>query len=255
MDSRDSSTSSTMDVVREGGSLVADDDGILSETSLAKEAAALFQARKYGECVEILNQLLERKDADLKVLHNIGLAEFLRDGCSDPKKLLEVLMNVKKKCEDLAHASGEQIDDTSQPCNKAPLVPKGTNAMHQLATSDSASMVCNDDFDASLATLNMGIVLFHLHEYPKALSVVGTLFQNIEPIDEGTALHVCLLLLDVALATQDVSKFVGFERNLISGYPRWDLLASYLSMPSPMLNWFVSHAGKDENGDDKGFKC
>ncbi|GAB4828245.1 hypothetical protein Ancab_035157 [Ancistrocladus abbreviatus] len=208
MDSRDASSSSSMAVVREGSPLVADDDGVLSATSLAKEATALFQARKYGECVDVLNQLLQKKEDDPKVLHNLGLAEFFQDGCSDPKKLLEVLMNVKKRCENLAHASGEQIDATSQPGNKAVSVPKGTNAMsNQIATADNASMAYNDEFDASLATLNMGIVLFFLHEYPKALSVLEPLFQNIEPIDERTALHVCLLLLDVALATQDVTKF------------------------------------------------
>lgn len=30
-----------------------------------------------------------------QVLHNIAIAEYFRDGCSDPRKLLEVLNNVK----------------------------------------------------------------------------------------------------------------------------------------------------------------
>ncbi|KAI9127864.1 hypothetical protein K1719_000857 [Acacia pycnantha] len=40
----------------------------------------------------------------------------------------------------------------------------------------------------------------------KALSVLEPLYQNIEPIDETTTLHICLLLLDASLACHDASK-------------------------------------------------
>ncbi|KAB5537458.1 hypothetical protein DKX38_014991 [Salix brachista] len=51
--------------------------------------------------------------------------------------------------------------------------------------------------------LDAAIIWYHLHEYSKALSVLEPLYHNIEPIEERTALHVCLLLLDVALACQE----------------------------------------------------
>ncbi|GAB4857965.1 hypothetical protein Ancab_015870 [Ancistrocladus abbreviatus] len=51
---------------RDGGSSVANDNGVLSATLLAKEAAALFQAQKYGECAEVLNQLLQKRGNDLE---------------------------------------------------------------------------------------------------------------------------------------------------------------------------------------------
>ncbi|XP_019464222.1 PREDICTED: CCR4-NOT transcription complex subunit 10-like isoform X2 [Lupinus angustifolius] len=63
-----------------------------------------------------------------------------------------------------------------------------------------------DEFDSSVAILNIAIIWFHLHDYAKTLSVLEPLFQNIEPIDETTALHVCLLLLDASLACHDASK-------------------------------------------------
>ncbi|XP_022749643.1 CCR4-NOT transcription complex subunit 10-like isoform X2 [Durio zibethinus] len=92
MDSRDSSSSSAPN--RDG--TAGDDDGVLSVTSaLAKDAALHFQSGKFVECVDILNQLKPKKEDDPKVPHNIAIAEFFRDGCSDPKKLLEVLNNVK----------------------------------------------------------------------------------------------------------------------------------------------------------------
>ncbi|KMT02788.1 hypothetical protein BVRB_8g193730 [Beta vulgaris subsp. vulgaris] len=199
MDSRDSTSSSPMNVVREG----ADDDGALSVTAmLAKEAFMFFQSDKFSECVDVLHQLLQKKEGDPKILHNISVSEFLRDGCSDPKKLVEVLVTVKRKSEDLARASREQSDVAAQAANKVITGAKGTNNL-----ANSPSTVFTDEFDASVAALNIATVLFHLHEYSKALSVLEPLFQNIEPIDETTALHVCLLLLDVALVTQEASKF------------------------------------------------
>nr|CAN83603.1 hypothetical protein VITISV_020807 [Vitis vinifera] len=92
MDSRDTSLSSA--ATRDGAS-PDDDAGLSVAASLAKDAALLFQSRKFSECLDVLNQLLQKKEDDPKVLHNIAIAEYFRDGCSDPKKLLEVLNNVK----------------------------------------------------------------------------------------------------------------------------------------------------------------
>jgi len=65
MDSRDSSVSVAT---------VPDDDGVVSVTaSLAKEASVLFQSEKYLECVQVLNQLLEKKQDDPKVYHEFSL--------------------------------------------------------------------------------------------------------------------------------------------------------------------------------------
>lgn len=200
MDSRDSSssTATNRDVS------ATDDDGVLSVTAaLAKDAALYFQSRKFAECIEVLNQLRQKKEDDPKVLHNIAVAEYFRDGCSDPKKLLEALNSVKKRSEELVCASGEQVEAVSNLGNKVILGSKGNNT-----AANSTSIVYMDEFDTSVATLNSAIVWFHLHEYSKALSVLEPLFQNIEPIDETTALQICLLLLDVALACGDASKSV-----------------------------------------------
>ncbi|XP_007013546.2 PREDICTED: CCR4-NOT transcription complex subunit 10 [Theobroma cacao] len=204
MDSRDSSSSSAPN--RDGAA--GDDDGVLSVTAaLAKDAALYFQSRKFAECVDVLNQLKPKKEDDPKVLHNIAIAEFFRDGCSDPKKLLEVLNNVKKRSEELAHASGEQVESGNNVGNKGSSGSKGSGTItQQFSGSNSASIIYTDEFDTSVAALNIAVIWFHLHEYAKALSVLEPLYQSIEPIDETTALHICLLLLDVVLACHDASK-------------------------------------------------
>ncbi|KAL1156599.1 hypothetical protein V6Z11_A08G102300 [Gossypium hirsutum] len=203
MDLRDSSPSSTPN--RDGNA--GDDDGVLSVTSaLAKDAALYFQSRKFAECVDVLNQLNSKKENDPKVLHNIAIAEFFRDGCSDPKKLLEVLNNVKKRSEELALASGEQVESGSNIGNNITSGSKGSGTTTSLPASNCASIIYADEFDSSVASLNIAVIWFYLHEYAKALSVLEHVYQNIEPIDETTALHICLLLLDVLLACRDASK-------------------------------------------------
>ncbi|KAK5811698.1 hypothetical protein PVK06_027058 [Gossypium arboreum] len=203
MDLRDSSPSSTPN--RDGNA--GDDDGVLSVTSaLAKDAALYFQSRKFAECVDVLNQLNSKKENDPKVLHNIAIAEFFRDGCSDPKKLLEVLNNVKKRSEELALASGEQVESGSNIGNNITSGSKGSGTTTSLPASNCASIIYADEFDTSVASLNIAVIWFYLHEYAKALSVLEHVYQNIEPIDETTALHICLLLLDVLLACRDASK-------------------------------------------------
>ena len=66
MDARDSSSSTTPN--RDGSSSAVEDDGAVPVTAaLAKEAASLFQSGKYAGCVEVLNQLLQKKEDDPKV--------------------------------------------------------------------------------------------------------------------------------------------------------------------------------------------
>ncbi|KAL2338412.1 hypothetical protein Fmac_012858 [Flemingia macrophylla] len=209
MESRDLPSSSPSSTANRDASSATDaDDGVFTvAVALAKDAALHFQSGKFAECAEVLNQLLQKKQEDPKVLHNIAIAEFFRDGCSDPKKLLEVINGIKRKNDELALASGEQGESANNAGNKAVLGSKGSNSSaHQFSGANSTGTMYADEFDSSVAMLNIAIIWFHLHDYAKALSVLEPLFQNIEPIDETTALHICLLLLDASLACHDASK-------------------------------------------------
>ncbi|KAK3010713.1 hypothetical protein RJ639_010926 [Escallonia herrerae] len=274
-----------------------DDDGSLSVTAaLAKEAALLFQSGKFADCLKVLHQLLHKKEADPKVilreplrgfgysnveeyaaevLHNSAIAESFQDGFSDPKRLLEVLNNVKpllsslkrriplsgigdieietyvfpllvtdsqegypaeeaiscckahtyvargpfilveesvpaacqKRSEELARVSGKNTEVVSNFGSKAIIAAKGTNSMaHQFPAANSSPMVYTDEFDTSVTMFNIAVIWFHLHEYANSFSILEPLYQNIEPIDEGTALRICLLLLDVALLSNHASR-------------------------------------------------
>ncbi|KAI4380466.1 hypothetical protein MLD38_006653 [Melastoma candidum] len=202
---RELSTTSTAAVVQ---NLAAAEDGsgfdVSVTSAMAKEALARFQSRKYGECLELLYQLLQKKEDDPKVLHNIAIAEFFRDDCSDPKKLLEALDKVKKKSVQLARSSLEQTQTANISGTKDITVSKGSSSSsQQLGVSSNSVVLFSDEFDVSVTTLNTAVVLFHLHEYRKALSLLEPLYNNIAPLDETVALHICLLILDAALACPD----------------------------------------------------
>ncbi|XP_009340640.2 CCR4-NOT transcription complex subunit 10 isoform X1 [Pyrus x bretschneideri] len=197
-----SSSPSSTAANRDGSASAAEDEAVMSVTRVfAQDALLQFQSGKFDKCLTALSECLKRKPNDPKISHNIGLAEFYRDGCSDPKRLLDVLNNVKKRSEELARTSAEQVESGSNTGDKVALGSKGSGAM-----GHSFSAVYMDEFDTYVAILNIAVIWFHLHEYAKALSVVEPLFQNRGPIDEKTALNICLLLLDVGLACHDAMK-------------------------------------------------
>ncbi|KAG5559469.1 hypothetical protein RHGRI_009116 [Rhododendron griersonianum] len=181
-------------------------DGVLS--AAAKDASAAFHWEKFSECMHVLNQLLQNNGDDPKVLHNIAIARSFQDGCSDPKKLLVSLNNVRRRSIELAPVSEEHADTVSNVANKAALGSKGTNSVAQhFSTANNSHFGYGDKLDTSVTLINIAIIWFHLHEYAKAYSILDSLYQKIEQIDEGIALRICLLFLDVALASVDPWKF------------------------------------------------
>ncbi|KAL6638909.1 hypothetical protein ACP70R_023545 [Stipagrostis hirtigluma subsp. patula] len=195
-----------------------EEDGTLSATAaMARDAAVLFQSRRFADCAEVLAQLLLKKEGDPKVLHNMAITESFLDGCPDPKKLLKILGDVKlfwlctgnayilKRSEELAFASREQADSANGVGSNASSGSRGSGIIPPISAAHNATTY-GDEFDTTIITFNTAVILFHLHDYESALSVLDPLYRNIEPIDETTALHVCFLLLDIALALQDATK-------------------------------------------------
>ncbi|KAF5788286.1 putative tetratricopeptide-like helical domain superfamily [Helianthus annuus] len=171
----------------------ASDSDLISVTqSLAKEAYVLFQLGKYVDCLKVLNQILDKKADDPKVLHNIAIVENFQDGFSNPKRFLEVLDNLKKRSERPAHSTGENAEVL--------------NSRIKSVGNKGNKGIAADEFDVSVTMFNIAVILYHLHEYEKCFSILERLYQNIEPIDERVARHVCLLLLDVSLVCHHASR-------------------------------------------------
>ncbi|CAN6210200.1 unnamed protein product [Urochloa humidicola] len=184
----------------------AEEDAMLSMTAgMAKEAAVSFQGRRYSECADVLKKLLDKKEGDPKVHHNMAITQSFLDGCPDPERLLKILGDVKKRSEDLACASREQADSANGVGNSASSGSRGSGMASPYSAAHNTSTY-GDEFDTTIITFNMAVILYHLRDYESAVSVLDPLYRNIEPIDETTALHVCFLLLDITLALQDATK-------------------------------------------------
>ncbi|KAH9557046.1 hypothetical protein CY35_07G065200 [Sphagnum magellanicum] len=176
---------------------------------LAKEAAQLFHSRSYQGCLLILNQLLLQNEADPKIRHNIAVAEYYRDGCINPQKLLDVLVQVKGRSEELAQATEEQHDGHSPSTSTSPsLTGSGGNGAPAATPASTTSDVVAymENYDSSIPTLNTAVMMYHLQQYADGMSVLEPLYRNIEPIDETAALRVCLLMLDITLASRQPAK-------------------------------------------------
>ncbi|XP_047947773.1 CCR4-NOT transcription complex subunit 10-like [Salvia hispanica] len=199
----DSPSASVVLNTRDGSpsAAVGEDDGALFAEGLAKEAAVLFQSGKFADCLKILNQLLQKKENDPKVCHNVAIVESLQDGCSDPRRLIKALEKIKEQSEELACASGEQEVSSNNGSEHTSSIRGNNTPRHPIS-----SIVYNDGLDTSVATFNIAVIWYHLHEYARSFSYLDTLYQTIEPIDEGTALRICLLLLDVALLSHNASR-------------------------------------------------
>ncbi|KAM2638831.1 hypothetical protein TB1_025448 [Malus domestica] len=87
------SSSSTL-ANRDASASAAEDEAVMSVTRAFAQVALLqFQPGKFDQRLTALSECLKRKPNDPKTFHNIGLAN--REGCSDPKRLLDVLGDVK----------------------------------------------------------------------------------------------------------------------------------------------------------------
>eukprot|EP00899_Mesostigma_viride_P007619 jgi/Mesvir1/16859/Mv15744-RA.1 len=209
----------------------------LSVTS--REAHELFLEKKYGECLALLEEIRKKKGDYPKVLLNIALVEYYHGDCSDPHKLLKALASVKAKCEELARSAELQLEGVaSVPSGGASATPAGsatagaapgvgasasssststaatssaTTASKSLADAGASTSLVTfmQEYDTSLASLNMAVVLYQMQRYGAAIAMLEPLYGNLEPIDELVALRICLLLLELYLITRNPDKAAG----------------------------------------------
>ncbi|CAH9086751.1 unnamed protein product [Cuscuta europaea] len=193
-------------------------------SGLTREASILFQTGQYKDCIRVLNQLLQKKEGDPKVLHNIVIAENSQDGCTDPKRLIQELENFKNRKEQLVGVSEDHAEAATgnSGCKHAGGI-KGNNSSIDTLNQDpnlrSSQAVFTDELDISVMLYNLAVCWFHLHEYTKAFSILDELFRNIQPVDEDTAKRICLLLLDVALVSNNAKRamdVIGYLEKVFS---------------------------------------
>ncbi|KAJ9588355.1 hypothetical protein L9F63_018281 [Diploptera punctata] len=144
------------------------------EKDWAQTALADFTRGSYGTCLQNLTKLEAARPQDTKVLHNKAIAEYYK---SDLKKTDQFRKNMNIVCSQ-AHVN---IDNT-----------------------DSL-----EDVEYCVIYYNQAVLLYHLKQYGKALTIMEKIFSFIEPMEESLAHRVCLLLIELHLCMYQPDKILA----------------------------------------------
>lgn len=151
----------------------------MGENKDASLAWECFHRKEYQKALDILNQLDKKEGTanDFKIQHNIALARYYMNGCTEPHKFLKEITDIKDKIEEKAT---EQDSASSN-------------------TSDSDSSPIIGEYESYLLSYNQALVYFQLKHYSTALSLLESLYLNVEPVDEYLGTKICFLLIDICL--------------------------------------------------------
>ncbi|CAN0168284.1 unnamed protein product, partial [Discosporangium mesarthrocarpum] len=177
-------------------------------TGLAARAQACYSNGQYEEAIALLSQSLmmageggDDGGNDLRVLHNLALAEHASRGFKDPAKLEQDLLNIRKKMREKGRGDPVvEVDGEATGEDKAlgRVGAAGAIMGYSSAVAASATEGLSDlDADASVLLYNLAALHFQQKQYGAARAVLEYLFLHIEPLDEPLAIHICFLLLDV----------------------------------------------------------
>ncbi len=97
-----------------------------------------------------------------------------------------------------------------------------------------------DEPACSLLLYNQAVVYAQLKQYAAAARILEALFNHVEPIEEGTAMRICFLLLDVAYRIQRAGGRRGLEQVRSSSLPR--LFGSHWPPPPGRNDYLLDYS-------------
>ncbi|XP_054710214.1 CCR4-NOT transcription complex subunit 10-like [Uloborus diversus] len=157
-----------------------------ADRQMANAALQEFEQGDFEKCLNTLKKLIPKRPQDSKVLHNTYVTEYYLSKCKNTDLLKKRLQDICKK----AHIDIQDIEVL-------------------------------DDVDNCVVLYNQAVLLFHLHQFHAAISILDKVFQFIEPLDETLGKNICFLLLELYLCVYRPKKalcLVGYmEALLFSG--------------------------------------
>lgn len=145
---------------------------------LITKAGDEFDRQNYANCIEILQQLRTLKDDDAKLIHNIAVAMFYKDGCRDFSTLLKHLQEVDVKNEDC------------------------------LSQNDVAAPF-------PITKYNKAVIYYHRHMHKSALNIIESLLIKANNYDESVLALLGVLELRLLLASNQPRKALFFLEELL----------------------------------------
>lgn len=160
----------------------------LTNSDLAAKAESLHNAGAYDEALACLHSIQANiaDKQDPRLLHNLRLvenAQKVAKGFNNIQPLLDGLLAIKQQLRAKHERDNNVEPSTSDDSTEA---------------DDSVDALLSDA-DTSILLYNLAALHFQRKEYATSRNILEKLFAHIEPIDEGVAVHICFLLLDVLL--------------------------------------------------------
>lgn len=161
-----------------------------SKASVASQAHAFYSIGKYERALECLQRLVKMGGKeDSRVQGNLVLTEHAKGGFKRPLVVRDRITALRNS---LKARSGK--------AGPVPAALRGKESLRLDAEEDEEDEEADDtDTDTSILLYNLAALHFHEKQYGASQNILYALFARIEVLEEGLAVHVCFLLLDVLL--------------------------------------------------------
>ncbi|XP_004348660.1 hypothetical protein CAOG_02847 [Capsaspora owczarzaki ATCC 30864] len=138
----------------------------------AEEAAGValehFAAGRFDAASQVVREIARDRPKDVKVAHNLALADFVRSKFTQPISFLRALETIR--------------------------------ASHANLSPDSF----DDNIESSVLSYNHAVVLVHLRQFESAIAILARQFKYIQAVEETLARKICFLLLDLYINKKEV---------------------------------------------------
>jgi len=148
---------------------------------LANQAMQEYDRGAYNQCTTTMGRLGAERATDVKVIHNRSVAIFYQTNCKaidEFRHNIQTVFNMAKISPDLSEKSNL------------------------------------DDADYAVVYYNKAVMLHHEKQHRSALSILEKLFKYIEPIDEGLAQKVMVLLTELYLTVHQPYEAMNMVQNI-----------------------------------------
>ncbi|KAM3576046.1 hypothetical protein VYU27_002078 [Nannochloropsis oceanica] len=164
-----------------------------SKASVASQAHAFYSIGKYENALECLQRLVKMGGKeDSRVQGNLVLTEHAKGGFKRP-------LVVRDRITALRNA----LKARSGKAGPVPAALRGKDSLRldaeDVEDDEDDEEADDTDTDTSILLYNLAALHFHEKQYGASQNILYALFARIEVLEEGLAVHVCFLLLDVLI--------------------------------------------------------
>jgi len=198
------------------------------QAALATQAHSCFNAGQYDKALQLLQQIssqMSEEKWEVRVAHNIALAEYARSGFVNSNELQTTLTTISKKAKERNSASGKE-------------------------SKQGEAKTEQTEAEPSILLYNLALLHFQQKRYGECQKILEHLYLNIAPMDEELALHVCFLLLDILIHNARGNLYNPSDQERFA--QQMSTILSFLEKPHALNGGGESSSSSDPKKDEDG---